>query len=82
VPKLSLGGGRYTAVSAERTKPNSGSLRANLVDDLKSESRPILDRAAIGIRALVRHILRELVDQIPVCAVDLHAIKLRAVHCI
>ena len=45
------------------------------VDDLEREARAVLDRAAIGIRALVGAVAQELVDQVAVGAVDFDAVE-------
>lgn len=52
--------------------PNGGS---DGLSDLERKAHAVLDRAAVFVRALVRHVLDELVDQVPVRAVDLDAVK-------
>lgn len=46
-----------------------------LTQCLEQEACPVLDRPAIGIRPLVRPVLQELIDQVTVGTVQLHAIK-------
>jgi hypothetical protein len=48
--------------------------------DLQREPRPVLDRSSVLVRPLIRHILQELVNQVPVCAVKHNAIEPGPVH--
>lgn len=52
------------------------------INNLQSESAPILDRAPVLVGAPVRHLLEELVDEISMGAVDLNAVKARFVDSI
>lgn len=52
------------------------------VEHFQREPTPILDGAAILVRALVRDILRELIDEVSVRRVDLDSVTTRAVHSI
>jgi hypothetical protein len=45
------------------------------IDGFKHESRPILDRPTIFIRPMITHILKELVQQVAIGAVQLDSIK-------
>ena len=45
------------------------------VDRFEREARAVLDRAAVGILALVRAVAQELVDQVAVGGVDLDAVE-------
>ncbi len=45
------------------------------IDDLQRESTPVLDRAPVFVGSPVRHLLDELVYEIPVGAVDLDAVE-------
>ena len=47
------------------------------LDDLKREARPVLRRATVLIRAVIGHLLEELVNKKPVRAVYLDPIKAR-----
>ena len=47
-------------------------------DDLEREMRPLLGRSSILVRAIIRRLLEKLVDEEPVRAVHLHAVKARA----
>lgn len=48
---------------------------SNGLDNLKPKARPLLYRAAILVRAAVRVLLEELIDEVPIRAVDLDPIK-------
>ncbi len=52
------------------------------VDDLERKAAPVLDGASILVRALVRHILRELVDEVPMGGMDLDPIAARPMYCV
>lgn len=73
-----------TLEGAPRADAQADLLRADRcyhrVDDLEREAAPILDRAPVLVRALVRDVLRELVDQVAVCPVDLDAVVSGTVH--
>ena len=45
------------------------------VDDLQQQPHAVLDRAAVGVGALIAAVLQELVDQVAVGRVDLHAVE-------
>jgi hypothetical protein len=54
----------------------SGTPNANGgVSDLDQQSRAIFDSAAVPIRALVRGVLQELIEQVTVGPVNLHAVE-------
>ncbi len=59
----------------------SDSLR-NRLNDLQSKPSSILHTPTILVRPLVRHILEELVDQIPVRSVNLNAVETGSVYSI
>lgn len=52
------------------------------INNLQSESAPILDRAPVLVGAPVRHLLEELVNEISMGAVDLDAVKARFMNSI
>ena len=72
--KLSL-----TIHGTPRADSNGGPILANRLgdrfEDLQSESGPVLDRPSVLVRPLVRHILQELVYQVPVCTMDHDAVE-------
>ena len=45
------------------------------IHDLEREPRTVLDRATVLVRALVRDVLEELIDEVPRGTVNLHAVK-------
>ena len=66
--------------------PDPRSMRANCihdgVDDLQPEPTSRLYASAVLVRPLITHVLEELVDEIPIGAVDLHAVKPCFINCI
>ncbi len=52
------------------------------VDGLEREPAPVLNGASILVRALVRHILRELVDEVPMGGMDLDPIAAGPMYCV
>src|SRR5712675_3043583 len=73
-----------TLVRRPRTEPYADPLCADGLDartsDLKHEARAILHRAAVRVRPLIRVGLQELVGEVPVRAVYLHAVEPRLSH--
>lgn len=51
------------------------------VDDLQRESCPIFYAATIVVCPCVRHVLRELVDEVPVSAMYFDAVEASMAHC-
>jgi hypothetical protein len=78
--------GRATIEFSPWTKPNTSLLCTNplgdCIDDLESKSSSVLNRTAIVVRAFVRYILRELIDQVSVRAMDFYAIESCTMYCI
>ena len=73
-----------TLVPTPRTETDSrlrgSDCSDNRIYDFECEPRAVLDRPAVRVRARVRHVLRELVDEVPVRAVDLDAVAAGGVH--
>ena len=71
--------GRITLVRAPRTDSEARALFANSFDnglgDLECEARAVLDATAVLVCAVVRAVREELLDEIPVCAMDLNSVK-------
>ena len=67
-----------------RADTNSSPILANgfgnRFQDLEKEPRPILNRSSVLVRPLIRHILQELVNQVPVRTMDHYAIESGTVH--
>jgi len=70
---------RHRAVGAARAQANSNMAaapnRCNSFSYLEQETCSVFDRAAVDIRAAVRAVLQELIDQIAVRGVDLHTVE-------
>jgi hypothetical protein len=45
------------------------------VDDFQPKPTLFLNASAVLVRPLITHILEELVNRVPILAVDLHAVK-------
>lgn len=69
-----------------RAQADTSPVGADSVDDglrhLEPEPRPVLDAAAPLVVTLVARVLRELVDQVAVCAVDLDAVEAGLLDCV
>ena len=52
------------------------------IDDLDRKPDAVLEAASILVRALVRHVLQELVDYVSVSAVDLDPVEPCTMHCV
>ena len=55
--------------------PTRAPHRDDRVGHLEHEAGAVLDRAAVGVVAVVRAILQELVEQVAIGAVDLDAVE-------
>ena len=66
--------------------PDPRSMRANCihnsVDDLQPEPTSCLYASAVLVSPLITHVLEELVNEIPIGAVDLHAVEPCFINCI
>lgn len=56
--------------------------RHNSVNDLERKPTPILDRASVFVGALVRNVLRELIDEVAVRPVNFDTIASGTKNCI
>ena len=65
---------------------DSGSFCTDLLNDgidyLQREATAIFDRSAVLACTLVGHVLYELVDEISVSTVHLHAVEARTMYCV
>ena len=70
--------------STPRTESDSSPVLANRfgngLQNLQSKPRPILNGPTVLVRSLIRHILHELVNQVPIRTVNHDAVKSSLVH--
>ena len=73
-----------TIILAPRAYPQRRLLNpdclAHSTDELQRKARPILDRPAIIVGALVRNVLQELINEVAIRAVQLDAVKASTVN--
>jgi len=73
-----------TIHSTPRAESNGSPILTNRFGDrlqnLQSKPRPVLDGPSVLVRPLIRHILQELINQVPVRTVDHDAVESSLVH--